>query len=673
MSMKFVARPAGLVRNLVIAAVVAIVVACGGAGVSLRPTSPYTLSLLVSDGWTDAAHADARLRNPWGLVAAPGGAMWVANNLDHTITQYDGTGVAKAQVVNADVAGFAAGDVTGIAASNSDSDFMIDDGMTTAPAKLLFVTASGSLRGWASGADAVEIDSVPGLAGTPQFTGLAIASTAGGTHGYVADFGLGAIHVFDEEFAWDDATDRFVDADLPKNYSPWNIKAIQRLGTTVLAVAYAKRDAISGDVVTGPGFGAINLFDTDGKLLTRLVRPGGRLDAPWGLAVAPAVFGALSEGLLVASTGEGLIKGFDLLNGAFLGTTVDAREKPLVVDGLRGIAFGNGFSNQPTNVLFVTAGSNDGADGLYARFDSGTEVPDIIAPNSVAVTAPVGGATVSGHVDVTAGASDNVGVVRVEFFAEAGGKTRPIGTATAAPFGINWNSGTVPDGPVSLTARAFDANGNSTLSAAAGIAVDNPPGVLSPTVSIATPAAGNASGVVTVSANAEDDVGVAEVEFFDGADSLGTDFTAPYSVLWNATGLTGTRDLTAVATDGEGNKTTSEVVQVNVVVSTVTLVQLQQTIFSPLCARCHNGTDDGLASRLILTSAGASYSSLVGQPSEKDPGLQRVEPGNPGASSLIRILEGSSINGTRMPTGGPYLDQATLDKVRTWIQAGAKQ
>jgi hypothetical protein len=109
-----------------------------------------------------------------------------------------------------------------------------------------------------------------------------------------------------------------------------------------------------------------------------------------------------------------------------------------------------------------------------------------------------------------------------------------------------------------------------------------------------------------------------------------------------------------------------------VVTSTVTLAQLQISIFGPLCARCHNGGDDGLTNRMILTSAGASYSSLVGQPSQMDPGLQRVEAGNPGASSLIRILEGSSINGTRMPTGGPYLDQATLDQVRTWIQAGAQ-
>jgi hypothetical protein len=113
---------------------------------------------------------------------------------------------------------------------------------------------------------------------------------------------------------------------------------------------------------------------------------------------------------------------------------------------------------------------------------------------------------------------------------------------------------------------------------------------------------------------------------------------------------------------------------VNVVASTVTLAQLQNEIFTPLCSSCHNGgPDDGLTNHMNLTSASSSWTTMVNIASEKDPGLLRVQPNSPGGSSLIRKLEGSQSSGDRMPVGGPYLDQTALDKVRTWIQAGAQQ
>ncbi|MEJ0100337.1 MAG: Ig-like domain-containing protein [Pseudomonadota bacterium] len=64
------------------------------------------------------------------------------------------------------------------------------------------------------------------------------------------------------------------------------------------------------------------------------------------------------------------------------------------------------------------------------------------------------------------------------------------------------------------------------------------------------------SGTVTVSANAADNVGVAQVQFYYGATLIGADTSSPYSVQWNTAGLTGTQQLTAKATDGAGNATT---------------------------------------------------------------------------------------------------------------------
>jgi uncharacterized repeat protein (TIGR01451 family) len=94
---------------------------------------------------------------------------------------------------------------------------------------------------------------------------------------------------------------------------------------------------------------------------------------------------------------------------------------------------------------------------------------DSTAP-SVSVTAPSPGATVSGVVNVTASASDDVGVSGVQFLLDGGS----LGVEdTAAPYGINWNSATTPNGPHILAARARDAAGNTTTSATVAGTVSN--------------------------------------------------------------------------------------------------------------------------------------------------------------------------------------------------------
>jgi hypothetical protein len=70
----------------------------------------------------------------------------------------------------------------------------------------------------------------------------------------------------------------------------------------------------------GAGLGVVNLFDADGNFVRRLVSPGGKLNAPWGLALAPADFGTLSGALLVGNFGDGKIHGYDTTTGRYLGT-----------------------------------------------------------------------------------------------------------------------------------------------------------------------------------------------------------------------------------------------------------------------------------------------------------------------------------------------------------------
>jgi uncharacterized protein (TIGR03118 family) len=152
---------------------------------------------------------------------------------------------------------------------------------------------------------------------------------------------------------------------LPAGYAPYGIQAIGDL----VYVSYARQDAQTGVAVAGAGQGAVDVFDTAGKLVRQLVPPGGALDAPWGMAMAPAAFGAFGNALLVANVGDGKINAFDASTGAFLGTLSMADGNPVAIDGLHGIAFGNGIGDQSTNTLFFAAGPGGETHGVYGRID----------------------------------------------------------------------------------------------------------------------------------------------------------------------------------------------------------------------------------------------------------------------------------------------------------------
>ncbi len=111
-------------------------------------------------------------------------------------------------------------------------------------------------------------------------------------------------------------------------------------------------------------------------------------------------------------------------------------------------------------------GSYDDHDDLVFAVGGGT--PDTTPPTA-AITAPANGATVSGSVTVSADASDNIGVTRVEFYAGA----TLIGSDTSAPYSASWNTAAVANGAYTLTAQAFDAAGNTTTSAGVPVTVNN--------------------------------------------------------------------------------------------------------------------------------------------------------------------------------------------------------
>jgi hypothetical protein len=104
----------------------------------------------------------------------------------------------------------------------------------------------------------------------------------------------------------------------------------------------------------------------------------------------------------------------------------------------------------------------------------------------------------------------------------------------------------------------------------------------------------------------------------------------------------------------------------------VTLSQLQSTIFTPICSGCHNGTGTALPGSMNLSDEAATFAALVGVASSQQSALLRVAPNDAANSYLIHKIEGAAtISGSRMPLGGPFLDAATIDQVRQWIDAGA--
>jgi hypothetical protein len=182
-------------------------------------------------------------------------------------------------------------------------------------------------------------------------------------------------------------------------------------------------------------------------------------------------------------------------------------------------------------------------------------------PPTVSITAPGNGSTVTGTINVTASAGDNVGVVGVQLKLDGAN----LGAEnTSAPYSRSWDTRGASNGSHTLSAIARDQAGNSTT-ATITVTVSND--ATPPTVSFSAPAAGaTVSGTVDVSASASDNVGVVGVQFsVNGIDLGGEDTSAPYQVSWNTTSLAnGQYTLTAVARDATGNaSTTSRTVTVS--------------------------------------------------------------------------------------------------------------
>ncbi len=345
------ARPRGKWGSALALAAVALLVLAAPALGSGRGIGHYAQDNLVSNVPDAAELLDESLVNAWGLAFSPTSPAWVADNGTDVSTLYSGANGTTAIAKNPLTVSIPAGGAPTGAVFNGSAGFAFG----TAPARFLFSSETGVISGWNGGLAAQIGATVDGAI----FKGLAIATTATGPRIYASDFHNGAVDVWDANWNPVQIPGAFTDPGLPAGYAPFGIQTV----AGNVGVTYAEQDADAEDELAGPGKGFVDVYDTDGSLLRR-VASRGELDAPWGIALAPAGFGKASGALLIGNFGDGRILAYDPHSGKFLGALRNEAGARIAIDGLWALEFGNGTIGTPQTLLF-TAGPDDESNGLF--------------------------------------------------------------------------------------------------------------------------------------------------------------------------------------------------------------------------------------------------------------------------------------------------------------------
>jgi uncharacterized protein (TIGR03118 family) len=380
---------------------------------------------LVSDLPGVAAVTDPNLVNPWGISESAGSPFWIADNNAGVSSLYSVPGANNTPVsINGLVVSIPApGDPLGASGTPTGTVFNTDGGQNggfkvsgfsktgapvSASAIFLFVTEDGTIVGWNPGVNPKGFDPTkattygiialdnsgnnftepdPAKQTGAVYKGMSIASSSSPIFAsdpnsanviYVANFRSGQIEVYDSTFTRVNLPmGAFNDPNLPAGYAPFDVQVLNGK----VYVTYAKQNAEKHDDVAGPGHGFVDVFNLDGtpglannqeRLISR-----GKLDSPWGLAIAPATgFAGLSAPngdsvLLVGNFGNGLINAFDASTGQFLGKLRDPDGEPIRIDGLWGLKFGNGSkTGGNANTLYFTAGLFGETHGLFGSLST---------------------------------------------------------------------------------------------------------------------------------------------------------------------------------------------------------------------------------------------------------------------------------------------------------------
>ena len=322
----------------------------------------YQLTNLSSNQVKWAHHDDPLLVNAWGLVHAPGSPWWVSDNNSGWSTLYDAAGntIQQLKVLIPTVGNGPSsptglngpGSPTGIV-YNGSQEFQVG-GWTSI---FLFATLDGTISGWApqTNFNQATLASLQNQPKGASYTGLAITNKASGNLLYAADIANSQVEIFDANFNFVKA---FTDSTLPTGFAPFGVRDING----IVYVTFAS--------VSGASGGFVEQFLEDGTPVTgKPLIQGLPLNQPWGIAAAPRNFGPLSNTLLISNnTNGGTINAFDPISGQFVGKVKDSSGRPIVIDQLWGIDFGDGLGrNGAPNQLYFAAGPKNNVVGTFGR------------------------------------------------------------------------------------------------------------------------------------------------------------------------------------------------------------------------------------------------------------------------------------------------------------------